>query len=131
MKYIPDNACLGRMPFSEFLGLTSEFIPNKNRLEMFPTVKRECDEAAKECPTALWNLLSSEKLMPLLSKGEASRIVTLKFHGDTANVYVHDADTLQEIGWLFTGLAQRIFEKWHQENEKNPEAGTTEKQMTP
>jgi hypothetical protein len=116
MNYIPNNACLGRMTFSEFLGLTSEFIPYENKLEMFPTVKRECGEATKECPTALWNNLRSETLLPLLSKEEALRIVTLTFHGDTANVYVHDAETLQEIGFLVTGLAQRIFEKWHQEN---------------
>lgn len=131
MKYIPNNACLGRMTFSEFLGLTSEFIPYQNRLEMFPTVKRECDEAAKECPTALWNQLSSETLLPLLTKEEALRIVTLAFHGDTANVYVHDADTLQEIGCLFTGHAQQIFDKWRQDNEKSPDAGATEKNMTP
>lgn len=104
------------MTFSEFLGLTAQFIPYENRLEMFPTVKRECDEAAKECPTALCQSLPSETLLPLLSKDEALRIVTLKFHGDTANVYVQDADTLQEIGVIFTGHAQRIFEKWHQDN---------------
>jgi hypothetical protein len=116
MSFIPNNACLGRMPFGEFLALTSQFIPYKNGLEMFPTVKRECDEAAKECPTALWNNLSSEKLMSFLSKEESLRVVTLTFHGDTANVYVQDAETSKEIGFLVTWNARRIFEKWHQEN---------------
>ena len=116
MKYIPDNACLGRMTFGEFLGLTSQFIPYANSLEMFPTVKRACDEAAKECPAALWHSLSSEKLAQALSKDEVSRIVTLRFHGDTANVHVKDAGTSREIGFLVTGDAQRLFEKWHQEN---------------
>ena len=115
MKYIPNNACLGVMPFGEFLGLTSQFIPH-SWLEIFPTLKRECDEAAKESPTALWHSLSSERLTQLLSEEEASRIVTLKFHGGTANVYVEDAETSTEIGFLVTWEARRIFEKWHQEN---------------
>jgi len=116
MSFIPNNACLGRMPFGEFLALTSQFIPYKNGLEMFPTVKRECDESAKESPGALWQTLSSERLIQMLSEQETSRIVTLKFHADTANVYVQDAETSEEIGFLVTWDARKIFEKWHQEN---------------
>lgn len=116
MKPIPDNACLGKMTFGEFLGLTSQFIPRENSLESFPMVKQACDEAAKEWPTALWHSLSSEDLSARLSPDEAMRMVTLRFHGDTANVYVQDADTSQEIGFLVTGQAQKIFEKWDQDN---------------
>ena len=114
MSFIPNNACLGRMPFGEFLVLTSKFIPASRGLEMFPTLQRQQEEAAKECPGTLWQTLSSEKLMQMLSKQETSRIVTLTFHADTANVHVQDAETAEEIGLLFTGLAQKIFEKWHQ-----------------
>jgi hypothetical protein len=104
------------MTFGEFLRLTSEFIPHREALEKFPTVKRAYDEAAEECPGALWHTLSSEKLTQSLSEEEALRAVTLSFHGDTANVYVQDADTLKEIGFLLTAQAQEIFEKWHRDN---------------
>lgn len=116
MSFIPNNACLGTMPFGEFLALTSIFIPAPRGLEMFPTLQRQQEEAAKECPGSLWQNLDSEKLIQTLSKQETSRIVTLKFHGDTGNVYVKDAETSKEIGFLVTWEARRIFEKWHQEN---------------
>ena len=116
MKFIPNNTCFGTMPFGEFLGLTSDFIPIETRLGDFPTVKRLCDEAAKKSPTSLWHALSSETLLKALSEDEAARMVTLRFHGDTANVHVHDAETDQQIGFLVTGIAQQIFERWHQEN---------------
>ena len=116
MSFIPNNACLGRMPFGEFLALTSQFIPAPRGLEMFPTLERQRDEAVKECPGALWQTLSSERLIQMLSEQETLRIVTLTFHADTANVYVQDAETSKEIGFLVTWDARRIFEKWHQEN---------------
>ena len=116
MKYIPNGACLGTMTFGEFLVLTSDFIPYGNRMEMYPSIKQLCDEAKKESPTSLGHCFSSDLLRQALSSNEAARIVTLRFHGDTANVYVQDSESGQEIGLLYTGLAQRIFEKWRLEN---------------
>jgi hypothetical protein len=104
------------MPFGEFLALTSQFIPASRGLEMFPTLERQRDEAAKECPGALWQTLSSERLIQMLSEQETSRIVTLTFHADTANVYVQDAETSKQIGFLVTWDARKIFEKWHHGN---------------